>query len=156
MRALTELTLRFIPGMVARRHGGVLNVGSITGYMPGPNVALYSASKAYVRSFTAALGAELAGTGVTVTCLAPGIVRTALFMRTPLGQTRLNKILPRADAAEGRRDGLAGIPGGQTVGDSGLGESDHRAGQRLAAGGGAPAPDLLSAADALIAGAIYA
>lgn len=98
MRALTELTLRFVPGMVARRHGGVLNIGSITGYMPGPNLALYSASKAYVKSFTVALGAELAGSGVTVTCLAPGVVRTALFMRTPLGVTRLNKILPRADA----------------------------------------------------------
>jgi short-subunit dehydrogenase len=114
MRALTELTLRFIPAMVARRHGGVLNVGSISGYMPGPNVALYSASKAYVRSFTAALGAELAGSGVTVTCLAPGIVRTALFLRTPLSQTRLNKLLPRADApkvaAAGWRAFRAGKP----------------------------------------------
>jgi uncharacterized protein len=98
MRALTELTLRFVPGMVARRSGGVLNVGSITGYMPGPNLALYSASKAYVRSFTAALGAELAGTGVTVTCLSPGIARTALFADSPFTQTRLYKLMPHAEA----------------------------------------------------------
>jgi uncharacterized protein len=98
MRALTELTLRFVPAMIARRHGGVLNVGSITGYIPGPNVALYSASKAYVRSFTAALGAEVAGTGVTVTCLSPGIVRTAFFARSSIDRTRLFKVMPRADA----------------------------------------------------------
>ena len=100
MRALTELTLRFVPAMAARRHGGVLNIGSITAYMPGPYVALYHASKAYVRSFTAALGAELAGTGVTVTCLNPGIVRTALSWHSSIGQTRLHKILPRTDPAK--------------------------------------------------------
>jgi short-subunit dehydrogenase len=99
-RALTELTLRFVPAMVARRHGGVLNVGSITAYMPGPNVALYHASKAYVRSFTAALGAELAGTGVTVTCLNPGLVLTTLLKHSPVAQTYLYKLMPRADPAE--------------------------------------------------------
>jgi uncharacterized protein len=98
MRALTELTLRFVPAMIARRHGGVLNVGSITGYMPGPNIALYGASKAYVRSFTAALGAELAGTGVTVTCLSPGIARTAFFVDSRFTQTRLYKLMPHAEA----------------------------------------------------------
>jgi uncharacterized protein len=100
IRALTELTLRFLPGMIARRHGGVLNVGSITGYVPGPNMAAYYASKAYVRSFTAALAAEVAGTGVTVTCLAPGVVRTAFFDHSEIGQTRLFKMAPRADAPE--------------------------------------------------------
>ena len=97
-RALTELTLRFVPGMIARRHGGVLNLGSITGYVPGPNMALYHASKAYVRSFTTALAAELAGTGVTVTCLSPGIVRTAFFEHSTLSQTRLYKLMPHANA----------------------------------------------------------
>ena len=61
IRALTELTLRFLPAMVARGRGGVLNVGSITGYVAGPNMAAYYASKAYVNSFSAALAAEVAG-----------------------------------------------------------------------------------------------
>jgi hypothetical protein len=99
-RALTELTLRFLPGMVARRRGGVLNVGSITGYAPGPNMAVYYASKAYVRSFTAALGVELAGTGVTVTCFSPGVVRTAFFERAAVGKSRLFKLMPRSNAPE--------------------------------------------------------
>ena len=99
-RALTELTLRFLPGMVARRRGGILNVGSITGYAPGPNMAVYYASKAYVRSFTAALAAELAGTGVTVTCLSPGVIRTAFFERATVGKTRLFKLMPRSNAPE--------------------------------------------------------
>jgi short-subunit dehydrogenase len=97
-RALTELTLRFLPGMVARGRGGVLNVGSITGYAPGPNMAVYFASKAYVNSFSAALSAEVAGTGVTVTCLAPGVVRTAFFDRCKVGKTRLFKLAPRSNA----------------------------------------------------------
>ncbi len=97
-RALTELTLRFVPGMVARGRGGVINLGSVTGYTPGPNMALYYASKAYVNSFSAALAAELAGTGVTVTNLAPGVVRTAFADRTSLAQTRIHKIAPRSEA----------------------------------------------------------
>jgi uncharacterized protein len=100
IHALTELTLRFLPGMMARRRGGILNVGSITGYVPGPNMSTYYASKAYVRSFTAALAAEAAGTGVTVTCLAPGVVRTAFFERSGIGQTRLFKMAPRSNAPD--------------------------------------------------------
>jgi hypothetical protein len=100
MRALTDLTLRFLPGMIARRRGGVLNVGSVTGYAPGPNMSTYYASKAYVNSFTAALAEEVSGTGVTVTCLSPGVVRTAFFERCTVGQTRLFKLAPRSNAPE--------------------------------------------------------
>ncbi len=59
VRALTEMTLRFLPDMIARGRGGVLNLGSITGYAPGPNMAVYYASKAYVNSFSAALASEV-------------------------------------------------------------------------------------------------
>lgn len=100
VHALTDLTLRFLPGMIARRRGGVLNVASITAYAPGPNMSSYFASKAYVRSFTAAIAGEAAGTGVTVTCFSPGVVRTAFFDRCAAGRTYMVKFAPRANAPE--------------------------------------------------------
>lgn len=72
LTALTELTGLFLPGMVARRRGGVLNVGSVAGFLPGPGMAVYYATKAFVLSFSEALAAELAGTGVTTTVVCPG------------------------------------------------------------------------------------
>ena len=69
---LTHLTKKFLPGMLARRRGGVLNVASTAGFQPGPLMAVYYATKAYVLSFSEALAEELAGTGVTVTALCPG------------------------------------------------------------------------------------
>jgi hypothetical protein len=74
--ALTNLTGLFLPGMIERRRGGVLNVGSLAGFLPGPGMAVYFASKAFVLSFTEALVEELAGTGVTVTALCPGPTTT--------------------------------------------------------------------------------
>src|ERR1700722_714174 len=65
--ALTELTGLFLPGMVQRRNGGILNVGSVAGFVPGPRLAVYYASKAFVQSFSEALAEELNGTGVSVT-----------------------------------------------------------------------------------------
>lgn len=74
--ALTELTALFLPGFVARDRGRILNVGSIAGFQPGPYMAVYYATKAYVNSFSEALHSELLGTGVTVTALCPGPVAT--------------------------------------------------------------------------------
>ena len=74
--ALTELTGLFLPGMLERKRGGVLNVGSVAGFVPGPGMAVYFATKAYVLSFSEALAEELAGTGVTVTALCPGPTAT--------------------------------------------------------------------------------
>lgn len=115
VRALTETCLRFVPGMVARGRGGILNVGSITGYVPGPNMAAYHASKAYVRSFTAALGAELAGTGVHVTCLAPGIVVSPFFLRTGFNKTRLAALMPRSTAREVATAGWRALQSGKPM-----------------------------------------
>jgi short-subunit dehydrogenase len=70
--ALTELTGLFLPGMIQRRRGGILNVGSVAGFQPGPGMAVYYATKAYVLSFTEALAEELLGTGLTVSVLCPG------------------------------------------------------------------------------------
>lgn len=115
MRALTDLTLRFLPDMIARRRGGVLNVGSVTGYTPGPNMSTYFASKAYVRSFTAALAQEVSGTGVTVTCLTPSVVRTALFEGFAVADTWLFKLTPRADAPEIAEAGWRGFRAGKSL-----------------------------------------
>ena len=70
--ALTALTREVLPGMLARRRGRILNVASVVAFQPGPGLAVYCASKAYVLSLSEALAAELQGSGVTVTCLCPG------------------------------------------------------------------------------------
>ena len=75
MRALTALSLKFIPAL-ERPQGGILNVGSMAGFLPGPGMAVYYASKAYVRSFSDALHHELKPRGIRVTNLAPGPVPT--------------------------------------------------------------------------------
>ena len=74
--ALVTLTRAFLPGMVARRRGRILNVGSTAGFPPGPFMAVYYASKAFVNSFTEALWYELRGTGVTATVSCPGATAT--------------------------------------------------------------------------------
>jgi short-subunit dehydrogenase len=73
VRALTDLSLRFSDQLI-RNRGGILNVGSIAGFLPGPGMAVYYASKAYVLSFTEALHGELSPLGVRVTALCPGPV----------------------------------------------------------------------------------
>jgi short-subunit dehydrogenase len=73
IRAMTELSLRFSDSLI-RHRGGILNVGSLAGFLPGPGMAVYYASKAYVLSFTEALHAELGPLGVRVTALCPGPV----------------------------------------------------------------------------------
>ncbi len=70
--ALTRLTALLLPGMLERRRGGILNVASTAAFQPGPNSAVYYATKAYVLSFTEALAEEVRGSGVRVSCLAPG------------------------------------------------------------------------------------
>jgi len=74
--ALTDLTRLLLPCMVERKRGRVLNVASTAAFQPGPFMAVYYASKAYVLSFSQAIAEELAGTGVTVTTLCPGVTET--------------------------------------------------------------------------------
>ena len=114
-RVPTELLLHFMPGMRKRRRGGVLLVGSIAGFFPGPNMAVYYATKAYVRSLANALYAETKGTGVTVTNLSPGFVSTPFLALSGIGLTRLRKILPRMTAADVAKEGWRGFRSGRRI-----------------------------------------
>lgn len=87
MRALTELSLAFVDSL-ARHRGGLLNVGSVAGFLPGPGSAVYYASKAYVLSFTEALHSELKARGVRVSVLCPGPVPTEFAARAGLKEKR--------------------------------------------------------------------
>lgn len=76
IEALTALSHLYLPGMIARGQGRILNVSSTASFLPGPLMAVYFATKAYVTSFSHALAEEVRGTGVTVTALCPGPVST--------------------------------------------------------------------------------
>ena len=86
MGALTNLMHRHLPAMLARGRGGILNVASLAGYLPGPHQAIYYASKAYVMSLTEAVAAENRGQGVRIAVLAPGPIATA-FHKTMGGDS---------------------------------------------------------------------
>ncbi len=92
IKALTALTKLCLPGMIERRHGRILNVGSTGSYMPCPNDAVYAATKAYVLSFSNGLYQELKGTGVTVTCLCPGATQTLFAEKANINHTLLFKL----------------------------------------------------------------
>ncbi|MBM7705042.1 SDR family NAD(P)-dependent oxidoreductase [Metabacillus iocasae] len=89
IRTLTHVTKKFLPDMVKRGRGGVLNVASTAAFQPGPLMAVYYATKAYVLSFTEALENELKGTGVHVTALCPGPTETGFSNRASLEQSKL-------------------------------------------------------------------
>ena len=89
MVALTQLTKLLLPSMLTRKHGKILNVASTAAFQPGPFMAVYYATKAYVLSFSEALAEELHGTGVTVTALCPGITRTGFQARAGIQRTHL-------------------------------------------------------------------
>lgn len=94
VRAVVDLTRRFLPGMVARRRGGMLNVASMEGFMPVPYQATYAAAKAFVLSFSRALSYETMYTGVRVSALAPGTTATGLHAKAGAEHSRYVVLLP--------------------------------------------------------------
>lgn len=121
MRALTELSLFFADSLV-RHRGGILNVASIAGFVPGPGMAVYYASKAYVLSFSESLHEELRDRGVRVTALCPGPVPSGFQARAGLraggaGDQAILTLPPRRVA----EIGYAGFMRGRRVVIAGLG-----------------------------------
>ena len=91
MTALVHLTKLFLPGMLARKNGRIMNVASTAAFQPGPLMAVYYATKAFVLSFSEAIANELTGTGVTVTALCPGPTQSEFQQRAHIENTRLIK-----------------------------------------------------------------
>ena len=112
--ALTHLTKLFVPPMVARGRGYLLNVASTAAFQPGPLMAVYYATKAYVLSLTEALANELRGTGVRVSALCPGPTETGFQARAKLPRTRLYK-RRTMDAARVAQAGYRAMLAGRTV-----------------------------------------
>lgn len=112
--ALTHLTRLALPRMVSQHRGRILNVASTAAFAPGPLMATYYASKAYVLSFSEAIGNELAGTGVTVTTLCPGPTRTGFAEEAGVSNANLfagpNVMAVEPVAAAGYRAMMRGRP----------------------------------------------
>jgi short-subunit dehydrogenase len=107
MATLTHLTRLFLPEMLRRGQGKILNVASTAAFQPGPLMACYFASKAYVLSFTEALAEELSGTGVMATAFCPGPTRTQFQKRSHTENIRENSFaMEAAPAAEAAYRGL--------------------------------------------------
>jgi hypothetical protein len=107
VRVLTDLSLRFVDSL-ARRKGGILNVASVASFMPGPGMAVYHATKAYVLSFSEALHRELAPQRIHVTALCPGPVETEFMARAGIPEGYFPRFLART-ADRVARDGYNGL-----------------------------------------------
>lgn len=118
--ALTQLTKLFLPPMLARHTGRIMNVASTAGFQPGPLMAVYYATKAYVISFSEAIANELKYSGVTVTCFCPGATHTGFAKRAGNDKSRLFKQLGAMDAGKVALDGYRALMEGRTLAISGL------------------------------------
>jgi uncharacterized protein len=113
VRALTDLSLAFVDSL-ERRRGGILNVASIAGFLPGPGMAVYYASKAYVISFTEALHHELKPRGIRVTVLCPGPVPTEFQSRAGISDRTFPPLLTRSPVRVAR-DGYRALKQGRRI-----------------------------------------
>jgi short-subunit dehydrogenase len=113
VRALTDLSIAFADTL-ERRRGGILNVASVAAFLPGPSMAVYYATKAYVLSFSEALHHELAPKGVRVTALCPGPVPTEFQARAGIKTAKFTRTLTRS-AGRVAADGYRGLQAGKRV-----------------------------------------
>ncbi len=115
VRAATALALALLPHMVERGMGGIINVASLASFMPGPGMAVYFASKAYLLSFSEALHEEMRDHGVTVTALCPGPVRTGFQARSGMDRLWLTKVMPISRPEQIARAGWQGFKEGRAI-----------------------------------------
>ena len=113
--ALTHLTKLFLPQMLERKRGRILNVASTAAFQPGPLMAVYYATKAYVLSFSEAIAEELRGTGVTVTALCPGPTATEFQKNAGLGSEALLKLMRPVSSMDVARAGYHGLMRGKRI-----------------------------------------
>jgi short-subunit dehydrogenase len=118
--ALTQLTKLLLPSMVARKSGAIMNVASTASFQPGPLMAVYYASKAYVLSFSEAIAEELRDSGVTVTALCPGPTDTGFAVGAEMTTSRLFNMTKPMTSAEVARVGYAAMQSGKRVVIAGL------------------------------------
>jgi hypothetical protein len=114
-RAVTELTREMLPGMLTRGRGGIVNVASLAGYLPGPYQAIYYASKAYVVSLTEAVAHEVAGQGVRVCVLAPGPIATGIHAKMGSERAYYTALTALSSTRSVARSAYRGYCWGQTV-----------------------------------------
>lgn len=115
IKALTKLCRLFIPGMVQRKSGKILNIASTAAFQPGPTMAVYYATKAYVLHFTEAIQNELQETGVTVTALCPGPTKSGFTETASLQESKLFKNRKLATSAQVANMGFNAMMAGKTV-----------------------------------------
>jgi uncharacterized protein len=116
VRALTEVSLRFLPGLLAGEgRRGIINIASLASLLPGPNMAVYYATKAYVLSFSEALAQEVRDRGVTITAVCPGVVPTGFQARAGMEHTRGYKLSPKVTARDVALAGWGGFLRGDRV-----------------------------------------
>jgi uncharacterized protein len=130
VRALTELTVRLLPAMVERRRGGILNVASTAAFQPGPNMAVYYATKAFVLSFSEALHEEVLAHGVKVSALCPGPTHSEFAAHADMDRSELFKRFA-GDATAVACDGLDGLERNRAVNVSGAMNAVMAAGTRF-------------------------
>lgn len=130
VRSLTDLCRRFLPAMVERRSGGILNVASTAAFQAGPYMAVYYATKAYVLSLTEALHQELKGSGVKVSALCPGPTATEFFAIAGAADSRLARLAMDPDRVV--RAGLQGLDRNRAIVIPGLLNKVIAQGNRLA------------------------
>ena len=114
-RAVLALTKLFLPEMLRRKKGAIINVADMVGFFPVPNMATYAATKAFVISFTEALAQELKGTGVRIICSCPSPVASAFHARSNINPAKFKNLNPLSDPQTVAEQTLQALKDGETL-----------------------------------------